>query len=216
MAAPSTTQFIPISEISDGIVVLKDGSLRAIVRIGAINFDLRSTDEQRAIIQQFQGFLNSVDFPFQIVVQSRRFDISAYLAEVQGASEQLSNELLKVQAGEYVRFVGELSELANIMSKQFYVIIPFTVAAPVQKRKGMLSGLKSLLGSAKPVPPSRMSPEQLAAAKTQMLQRADLVLGGLSGMGLRGNLLDDAALTELLRSLYNPNLPEPKQAGTTP
>lgn len=208
MATPSTTEFIPIAEISDGVLALKDGSLRAVVQISAVNFDLRSTDEQKAIIQQFQGFLNSVDFPFQVVVQSRRFDVSAYLTAVKNAAENLSNELLKVQANEYARFVGELSELANIMSKNFYVVLPFTIQQQKEKNQGFI---KSLFGSSKPPKPSALSPEQLAAAKTQMLQRADLIIGGLSGMGLQGRVLGDPELTTLLRDLYNPNLPESRE-----
>src|SRR3989304_214594 len=209
MAIPSTAELIPITDITSGIVTLKDGSLRAVVKINAIIFELRSSDEQRAIIQQFQGFLNSVDFPFQIVVHSRRFDISQYLAAVQTAADQLTNELLKVQAGEYIRYVGELAGLANIMSKQFYVILPFVIQAPSQKGGGgVFSGMKGLFGSAKARAPSTMTPEQLAAAKAQMMQRADLIIGGLSGMGLQGKILNEEELTVGLRDLYNPNLPE--------
>jgi type IV secretory pathway VirB4 component len=213
MPPPSTTELIPIIDIGSGVITLKDGTLRAIVRISAINFDLRSTDEQNAIIQQFQGFLNSLDFPFQIVVQSRRFDVSGYIALVQAAAEKQTNELLKVQAGEYARFVGELSELANIMSKQFYVVLPFTVQLPQEKKGGGL--FASLLGKKKTAATSAMTPEQLAVAKTQMMQRADLIIGGLSGMGLRGSVLTDQEITTVLRDLYNPNLPEPAKTPTS-
>lgn len=208
MAAPSTAELIPITDIASGIVTLKDGSLRAVVQINAINFELRSSDEQQAIIQQFQGFLNSVDFPFQIVIHSRRFDITEYLESVQKASDQLTNELLKVQAGEYIRYVGELAALANIMAKQFFVILPFIIQAPPKKSAGIFSGIKGMFVSAKPQATSAMTPEQLEAAKTQMMQRADLIIGGLSGMGLQGKILDEEQLTVLLRDLYNPNLPE--------
>lgn len=214
MPPPSTTELVPIADIGSGIMTLKDGTLRAIVRISAINFDLRSTDEQNAIIQQFQGFLNSLDFPFQVVIQSRRFDVSGYIALVQAAAEKQTNELLKVQANEYARFVGELSELANIMSKQFYVILPFTVQLPKeQKQSGGF--LQSLLGKKKAPAASSLPPEQLAIAKTQMMQRADLIIGGLSGMGLKGAVLTDEELKTLLRDLYNPNLPEPEKIPGT-
>ena len=209
MPPPSTTELIPVADIGSGIMTLKDGTLRAIVRISAINFDLRSTDEQTAIIQQFQGFLNSLDFAFQVVVQSRRFDVSAYIALVQAAAEKQTNELLKVQAGEYARYVGELSELANIMSKQFYVVLPFIVQLPKEQKSGGF--LQSFLGKKKAPATSSLPPEQLAIAKTQMMQRADLIIGGLSGMGLSGSVLTDEELKTLLRDLYNPNLPEPEK-----
>ncbi|HXK36260.1 MAG TPA: hypothetical protein VJ553_01655 [Candidatus Paceibacterota bacterium] len=207
MPPPSTTELVPVADIGSGVITLKDSTLRAIVRISAINFELRSTDEQNAIIQQFQGFLNSLDFPFQIVIQSRRFDVSTYIALARSAAEKQTNELLKVQAGEYARFVGELSELANIMSKQFYVVLPFTVQLPTGKKGGGF--FQSFLGKKKAVTTSTLSPEQLAVAKTQMMQRADLIIGGLSGMGLTGSVLNDAEISKLLRDLYNPNLPEP-------
>ena len=126
---PSTTDLIQLKEIRDGVIFLKDGSLRGVVQVSAINFELRSSDEQAAILQQYASFLNSVDFPIQMIVQSRRFDISEYLAAVQAASDQLTNELLKVQAGEYIRFITELSSLSNIMAKNFYIAIPMMVTA---------------------------------------------------------------------------------------
>src|SRR5687767_2232400 len=107
MANPSTTDLVQLKQITDGVIILKDGSIRAIVEVSAINFELRSTDEQEAIIQQFQGFLNSLDFPVQMLIWSRKFDITTYLANVQKSADELTNDLLKVQAEEYMRFVTE-------------------------------------------------------------------------------------------------------------
>jgi type IV secretory pathway VirB4 component len=205
---PSTADLIQIKDIQDGVIMLKDGSLRGIVQVSAINFELRSSDEQAAILQQFASFLNSIDFPVQMVVHSRRFDISAYLASVQTATAQLTNELLKVQAAEYMRFVGELAELANIMAKNFYVAIPMSVVA-ASDNKGIIAGIKDIFKK-KPAQPQGIAPEQLAAFKSQLQQRADLIIGGLSGMGLTGHMMPQDELLALFNALYNPVVPESK------
>jgi type IV secretory pathway VirB4 component len=206
MAAPSTTDLVQIKHITDGIIVLKDGSLRAIVEVSAINFELRSSDEQAAILQQFQGFLNSIDFPIQMVIHSRKFDITTYLSNVTQASESLTNELLKVQAQEYMRFVQELSELANIMSKRFYVALPFQVAA-LPTKQGIVSGITGMFSKKKTPADQGIPAEQLANYKIQLQQRADLIAAGLSGMGLKGRLLEQEELLTLFRELYSPVVP---------
>lgn len=209
--APSTTDLTQIKEMRDGVIILKDGSLRGIIQVSAVNFELRSSDEQAAILQQFSAFLNSIDFPVQMVVHSRRFDISTYLATVQAASEQLTNELLKVQAAEYMRFVSELSDLANIMAKNFYVVVPLTITL-TSASKGILGGFKDLF---KKAPTQQaLTPEQLATYRIQLQQRADLVIGGLSGMSLTGHMLNQDELTVLFNALYNPVVPASQRATT--
>ena len=203
---PSTTELIQIQEFRDGVILLKDGSLRGVVKVSAINFELRSSDEQTGLLQQFAGFLNSLDFPFQIVIQSRRYDIAQYIALVEKAAGELTNELLKVQAGEYIRFVAELSELSNIMSKEFYVVLPMTVTAS-EEGKGVIASVKDMFK--KSTAPQGIPPERLAAFKAQLQQRADLIIGGLSGMGLKGEMLGQDGLVKLFNLLYNPVVPLP-------
>ena len=214
MPTPSTTDIIPFTQISDSVIVLKDGSLRAVVDVSAINFELRSSEEQSAIIQQFQSFLNSVDFPVQMVVQSRRFDITAYVAMVNQTAEGLTNELLKVQAQEYGRFIKELSELSNIMSKKFYLVLPFTVHAVTAEKGGMLAGIKDLFKKKGKAAQAALTADQLANYQVQLAQRADLLLGGLSGMGLKGHLLTEGELTKMFSVLYNPVVPPAQQQAT--
>lgn len=202
---PSTLDLIQIQEVRDGVIILKDGSLRGVIHITAINFELRSTDEQQAILEQFAGFLNSVDFPIQMVVHSRRYDIHEYVSTVQAATEQLTNELLKVQAQEYMRFVTELAELANIMMKSFYVVVPLVVTTATES-KGIVGSFKELFKKAPPS--SSLAPEQLALFKAQLTERANLITGGLSGMGLKGELLGQEQLIRLFNEVYNPVVPE--------
>lgn len=206
--APSTTDLVQLQDIRDGVILLKDNSLRGIVEISAINFDLRSTDEQSAILQQFQAFLNSVDFPVQIVVHSRKFDISSYLATVQAASEKLTSELLKIQAQEYMRFVSELSDLSNIMSKKFYVALPFTVVPTGNGKKGFVSSITDMFKKKTPAQAAGPTSEQLSTYRMQLQQRADLIIGGLSGMGLSGHMLSQDELVQLFTSLYQPVVPQ--------
>ena len=208
---PSTTDLIQLKEIRDGVIFLKDGSLRGVVQVSAINFELRSSDEQAAILQQYASFLNSVDFPIQMIVQSRRFDISEYLAAVQAASDQLTNELLKVQAGEYIRFITELSSLSNIMAKNFYIAIPMMVTATAES-KGFFAGLKDTFKK-KPTMQTGISDEQIASFKNQLQQRADLIIGGLSGMGLKGHMLSQEELLKLFNDLYSPVVPVSQKAN---
>ncbi len=208
--APSTSDLIQIRELRDGVIILKDGSLRAVVQVSAINFELRSGDEQQAILQQFTSFLNGVDFPMQMIVHSRRFDITAYLASVQTAAELLTNELLKVQASEYMRFISELSELSNIMSKNFYVVLPMSVIVTTES-KGILGGFKDIF---KKAPVGQVIPaEKIASYKAQLQQRADLIIGGLSGMGLKGSMLGQDDLLKLFNDLYNPVVPTSQKAA---
>ncbi len=205
---PSTADLIQIQELTEGVLLLKDGSLRAVVKVSAINFELRSSDEQQGILQQFGAFLNSIDFPIQMVAHSRRYDISTYLASVRTAADQLTNDLLKIQATEYMRFVGELSDLANIMQKNFYVVLPLMVVA-TKESKGFFAGIKDMF---KKAPTAHgIPPEQLASYKTQLQQRADLIIGGLSGMGLRGAMLGQEELVQLFNDVYNPVVPAPTQ-----
>ncbi len=205
MANPSTTDLIQLKDIAESVLLLKDGPLRAIVEVSAINFDLRSSDEQQALLQQFEAFLNSIDFPLQIVVQSRRFDVSGYVATVRTAAESLTNELLKVQAEEYAKYVNELSSLANIMSKRFFVVLEFSAAATAagEKKGGLLSGLFGKKTPAK----AGIASEQVAVYQQQLNQRADFVRGGLSGMGLKGHILGADELKTLFKDLYNPTVP---------
>lgn len=204
----STTDLIQIQELRDGVLILKDGSLRAVVKISAINFDLRSSDEQQAILQQFGAFMNSIDFPIQMVAHSRRFDITTYLANLESATQGLTNDLLKVQSGEYARFVRELSELANIMQKNFYVVLPMEVTA-TSESTGFFGGIKEMFKKTQSA--QSLSSEQLALFRSQLQQRADLILGSISGMGLKGSMLGQEELIALFNDVYNPVVPTAPQ-----
>src|SRR3989344_1340999 len=125
---PSTKNLVDIADIRDTLVILKNGSLRSVVEVSSVNFELKGEEEKRAIVSGFQDFLNAIDFPLQIVISSRKLNLVQYIVSVQEVTQNLDNELLKIQANEYVNFIKGMAELSNIVSKKFYVVVPFFIS----------------------------------------------------------------------------------------
>ena len=181
VSANPTQKFVPIQEIKDNVVSLKDGGLCAVLMASSINFSLKSEDERNAIIFQFQDFLNSLDFSLQIIAQSRRFDIRPYIALLEQQKKGQLNSLLKIQIQEYIEFVKSFTEQTNIMTKTFYVVVPYTPA---------LLGGNSSLNSFLPTKKKDSSPGSNAEENlTQLEQRIAVVSQGLSRCGVRTSRL---------------------------
>ncbi len=194
----STQDFVPVSEVRDGIVVLKDGSMRAILLASSINFALKSEDEQTAFIVQFQNFLNSLDFSCQIFLQSRALDIRPYLANLEVAYKKQLDDLMRVQIREYIEFVKSFTEAANIMTKNFFVVVPYSPnQITVKGARNLIPGLGS-------------KPDQAQANKTfeehmtQLEQRVSIVQQGLIRTGVRTVQLGTEEAVELLYKMFNP------------
>jgi type IV secretory pathway VirB4 component len=188
----STQEILKFAEIRDNTIILKDGNLRQVVLCSSINFALKSDQEQTAIIYQYQNFLNSLTFPVQILMQSKKLDLSNYLANLEKIGNTQTNELLKVQTLDYVSFVKRLIELANIMDKRFYIIVPFMVPP----RAPGVSGKKEQ----KIV----YSPEEFQKYKTELEQRTQVIQAGLNGLSIRTATLNTQQIIELLYGVYNP------------
>lgn len=201
----NTKQFIEIHDIKDNVIILKNGSLRVIMEVGSINFDLKSSDEQIAIIQGFKNFLNSLDFPLQIVIHSRQLDINDYLARTSRAVEGIDNELLRIQGMEYIKFVRGLVELANVMSKRFYVTVPFYALEATNSKRNLWESLRLAFGSSKEKIEA-IEDKDFALYKAQIEQRAELIFDGLRGMGLSARFLSSEELTTMFAMLYNHDL----------
>ncbi len=199
--ASSTQKYVDVDEIRDGIIILKSGALRSILLVSSLNFDLKSTQEQDAIISQYQNFLNSLDFPVQIVVSSRRFNIEPYLDRLQDEEKQQQNELLRFQISEYKSFIKNLTEVSNIMSKYFYVVVPFS---PVEDEQSGL--IDKLFGIFRTKEASFAHRELFETYKSQLLQRLSHVAGALEGTGVRVTSLNTEEIIELLYNSYNPSL----------
>ncbi len=195
----STQDFVPVREVRDGVVMLKDGTMRAILLASSINFALKSEDEQTAFIVQFQNFLNSLDFSCQIFVQSRALDIRPYLATLEVQYKKQLDDLMRVQIREYIEFVRSFTEAANIMTKNFFVVVPYSPVVAI--KKGALSMLPSL-GTAKPsaTESNKTFEEQLS----QLEQRISIVQQGLIRTGVRTVQLGTEEAVELLYKMFNP------------
>jgi len=201
--AQSTKDFVEIAEIRDNVVILKNGSLRSVVEVSSMNFELKSADEQTAIVSAFQNFLNSVDFPLQMVVNSRKLDIGPYLKSLDTLQQTIQNELLKIQAVEYTRFIRGLTELANIMAKKFYISVPFhVIEAPTKEGGGVLGAIKSTIKPAKFI--KTLTEQELEQYKIQLAQRIEVIMTGLSGMGLETKTLSKEELMNMFYTYYNP------------
>jgi len=193
-------EYLKIAEIKDSVVVLQDGSLRSVLAVSSVNFDLKSTNEQEAIIYAFQRFLNAIDFSVQIVVSSRRYDIKPYLKFLQDRSYTEKNPLLKNQILDYVDFVGGLISEAEVTSKFFYMVVPFYVVAA--EKGGFLQKLSSALNPRKAIFQKR---ELFETSKNQLFQRVGEVRDLLGGMGLKVAPLSTQELIELYYNFYNPS-----------
>jgi hypothetical protein len=201
IGASSTQKYVDVEEMRDGVMVLKSGALRAVLLVSSINFDLKSSQEQDAIISQYQAFLNSLDFPVQIVIQSRRFNIGPYIESLKDEEKQQVNELLRFQIGEYSNFIKNLSEVSNIMSKFFYIVVPFS---PVEDQQSGFFG--KMAGIFRPKQAIGMKGERFDTYKSQLLQRVDHIGAALSGAGVKVSQLNTEEIIELLYNSYNPSL----------
>jgi len=199
---PPTQQFLDIEEIKEGVVILKNGGLRAVLMASSINFDLKSTDEQDAIISYYQSFLNSLDFPVQIIVSSRKVNLKHYLEDLTQKSKEQTNELLHLQMEEYIRFIKGLVSMVDIVNKSFYIVVPFS---PMESSKGgPIDKVKELFAGGKDVS-SREKHANFQVYKDQLWQRVEHVQYGLNGAGVRMVALNTQEIIELFYSFYNPS-----------
>ncbi len=195
----STQQYLDIAEIKDDVVIMKDGTLRAVLLVSSINFALKSEDEQNAVINSYVMFLNNLDFMLEIVIQSRELDIDNYLNYLKEKEKQQINKLLKIQTSEYIEYIKELTAMGKIMNKRFYVVVPYNPLT--DKHKGFFT----LLGeSLKPATFIKLKDKSFARYKEMLNRRLDSVIGGLESMGVSVARLDTQSLIELYYKTYNP------------
>lgn len=199
---------VPIKEIRDGIVILKDGSMRMLLMASSVNLALKSADEQSAVLMQFQSFLNSLEFSTQIFIQSRRLDVRPYLALLEDRHKKETNDLLKVQIREYINFIKTVTKMTNIMNKLFIIVVPFAPQRSVTATGGAAQGgfLDKLLGKKKGAAPglTQDAVEAFEEARSQLDQRVGIVSQGLSRTGVRVVPLGTEEVTELYYHLFNP------------
>ena len=199
MAPKTATQdFVPIADIRDGIAILEDGQMCTLLLATSINFALKSTDEQQAILSQFQSFLNTIDFSLQIYVQSRRLDIRPYMEVLAGREAAQYNDLMKIQLREYMEFIRTFTEEVDIMSKNFFVAVPYNPSTINVK------GIKNILNKTGGKNRTTFDPTKFAEDRSQLEQRVAVVEQGLARIGVRTAPLGTAEMTELFYHIFNP------------
>lgn len=203
--ARAAQEFVPIKEVRNGTIILKDGGLRAILIASSINLSLKSSDEQIAIINQFQNFLNGLDFPTQIVIQSRRLDIRPYLLMLENRLKEQTEPLLKIQTKEYIEFIRSFTDEVNIMTKTFFVVVPYS-SSVIKSKNSLVDNF--LVGGApkKQVEDTKKAIDMASfeEKRSQLEQRTNVIINGLNGIGIRSSVLKTDEVVELFYKTFNP------------
>jgi hypothetical protein len=207
---PATQRYLDIAEIKEDVVIMRDGTLRAVMMVASINFALKSEDEQQALISQYVSFLNSLEYPLQIVIQSRRLNIDKYMERLKESEREQTNELLKVQIADYRAFVAELVELGSIMQKFFFVVVPYNPLS--NKQKGFFARLSETFS---PVLSVKLAEERFQQRRNDLLSRVNHMQGSLNSMGLKAVQLDTQGLIELYYRVYNPETYDTQKIADT-
>jgi hypothetical protein len=197
--SPASQEFVPIKEVRDGIAILNNGSLRAIMLASSINFALKSQEEQQAVIAQFQNFINSLDFSVQMSVQSRNLDIEPYLDKLQKQYKTEDNQLLQTQIQEYIEFIRTFTDDADIMRKAFFMVVPYNRAV-INQDGGIMDTLGGLFGGNE----NQTKDEAFEEARNQLDQRIGIIEQGLVRTGVRVTQLETEETIELFYQLLNP------------
>lgn len=192
MAIPQATQsFVPVKEVRNGVIILKDDGYRGVLMCSSLNFSLKSEDEQRAIVGGFQSFLNTLDFSVQIVVHSRKMDIRPYLALLEDRATKQQSELMRIQVREYMQFIQGFMDNVEVMTKLFYVIVPYTPAIASNVVNSLPFGTK------------KSGSDNFEEDRVQLQQRMSLVEAGLEASGIRALALETEEVIELLYRSFN-------------
>lgn len=201
----TTQKSLLFSELRDGMIIMGDGSFRAVVACESINFDLMSSREREGVEYSYQNFLNSLSFPIQIFIRSQRVDIAPYIERLASIRRSQDNMLLGVLMDDYIDFVGALAEEANIMDKSFYIVIPFypegDAAKLVEQSKGFFQKIFGSPGNTT----TKINQTTYEKAKDEMKNRVDSVMSGLYQIGVQCVRLDTKELGRLYYTVYNPD-----------
>lgn len=187
MIKNATQSFVPIKEIRNGIMILTDGNMRILLTSSSLNLSLKSEDEQMGIITGFQNFLNSLDFNIQIFLQSKKLDMRNYIEILKERQGAVKEDLLKIQIKEYIEFIQNFTTQQNIMTRTFYIVIPYDIP--------------NIVGYSE----KRMGDIEFAKNESQLMQRVSVVMGGLTSLGLKVEMVDTEKMVSLFYSLFNPN-----------
>jgi hypothetical protein len=197
----ATQEFVPIKEVRDGIAILKDGGMRSILLCSSVNFALKSEDERNAILLQFQDFLNSLDFSVEIVIQSRKLDIRPYIALLEAQEKNQINNLMKIQVREYIEFIKNFTESTNIMTKNFFIVVPYS---PGILNTSPAGGIGVRLGLGPKKDNVAATEASFDENRSQLEERMSVVEQGLVRAGIRVARLGTEEVIELFYKAFNP------------
>jgi len=206
----STQRYLPFSEVRDNIVIMKDGSARIVLKVEAVNFALKSEPEQDAIIYSFQHFLNALQFPIQILIRSLKVDIEGYITRLKNLTAGQANTLLKEQSERYIEFLTNLVNVAQIMKKEFYIIIPHDETDNQSvSPKGMFQIVKSFFAGVSQTVTYEQIRHNMARVgymQKKCQEKATTVQSSLQFVGLQSHILTKDQLIELMISYYDPKV----------
>jgi len=205
----STQNTLLIAEVRDGIVIMNDGTFRAVIMCKSINFDLMSPQEREAVEFSYQGFLNSLYFPIQVYVRSQKIDLRPYLERMDKIRTEQDNMLLALLMEDYIGFLSAVSQQTNIMDKKFYVVISYPdpdedIKNALKQSTGFFTGMVDMFSN-KSTPHIVIDENRLEEAKTELKNRVQAVMQGLLECGVQSIPLDTQELIELYYDVYNPD-----------
>ena len=195
----STLNFLQIAEIRDSVLILRESQIRGVMAVSSTNFALKSQQEQEMIIGTFQGILNSIDFPIQIVVQNRRVNLDSYIEKLKNLQDTQMNDLLRVKMQEYIEYIQNIIREANIMEKNFYIVVGYD---PITLREGIFGSFLRALNPARIV---KQKQEEFLKNRKMLMTRVDEVASKMGGLDLKVSLLNTEQLIALMYNCYNPD-----------
>ena len=201
----STQNTLLFSEMRENMIIMSDGSFRAVVECESINFDLMSAREREGIEFSYQNFINSLYFPIQILIRSQRIDITPYLERLAEIRRNNDNMLLGVLMDDYINFIDQISQEANIMDKSFFVIVPYYSSPELEKTSTQSKNIFSLLFSSKNSEITHIDRTTYDKAVTEINNRVQSVIGGLFNIGIHSVRLNTKELAELFYNFNNPD-----------
>jgi hypothetical protein len=198
----SSLAFVEVAEIRDGTLILREGQMRGVLAVSSANFALKSNQEQESIISTFQGVLNSIDFPLQILVQSRKLDLNPYIEKLKTLEDAQQNDLLRVKMQEYMEYIKQMSQEVNIMDKNFYIIVGYE---PVSLRQGVFG---RFLRAMNPTRVIKQRQEEFTNNRKVLMSRVDQISSRMSRLDLKINMLNTEQLITFMYNCYNPDTAE--------
>lgn len=200
-AFSSTQRFLPIAEIRSDTVLLKNGGMRAVLLVEALNFNLKSETEQQGIVAGYESFVNTLTFPLQVVMRSAKMNIDPYLVQLRSLADDQGNDLLKQQTLHYADFVEKLVDVADIMQKRFYVIVPLDLAL---RKRSILEQFFGWMSPDDTAAKAAARQREFAEGNKLLKDRLNLVQTGLENIGLGCRRLQTHELIELYYQIFNP------------